>query len=152
MTLRRIRNSLIAGLCGTIAHSLLVLVHSKSGPLPEFQPNEDIRRALSELTGTQIHSSTAWLLLFLNGAVIWGLVFGQTYRFLPGRRPWHKGVFFGLCAWALMGLVFFPLADRGVFAIGLGLGVAPAILMLVMLLTYTVTMSFVYDFLSRHSA
>jgi hypothetical protein len=48
-----------------------------------------------------------------------------------------------------MGLVFFPLVDRGIFAIGLGLGIAPAILLLVMLLTYSVTMSFVYHLLNR---
>jgi hypothetical protein len=50
-----------------------------------------------------------------------------------------------------MGLVFFPLVDRGIFAVGLGLGIAPAILLFVMLLTYSVTMSFVYHFLNRVS-
>ena len=47
-----------------------------------------------------------------------------------------------------MGLVFFPLVDRGIFAVRLGLGIAPAILLLMMLLTYSVTMSFVYYFLN----
>jgi hypothetical protein len=151
MNLTRIRNSLIAGLCGTAVHSLLVLVHSKTGPLPEFQPNDDLRRALSSLMGADVYPSVAWLLLFVNGAVIWGFIFGQIYRFLPGKGPGRKGVFFGVCVWIVMGLVFFPLVDRGVFAVRLGLGIAPAILMLVMLLTYSVTMSFVYYFLERHS-
>ena len=70
MDLARIRNAFIAGLCGTAAHSLLMLVHSKTGPLPEFQPNEDLQRALSWLTGTNIHPAVAWLLVFVNGAVI----------------------------------------------------------------------------------
>jgi hypothetical protein len=100
---------------------------------------------------TEVHPGVAWILLFLNGAVIWGFVFGQAYRFLPGKRPWQKGVFFGLCAWALMGFVFFPLVDRGIFAVALGHGIAPAVLMLGMLLTYSVTMSFVYNFLNRVS-
>ena len=130
-------------------HSLLLLVHSKTGPLPEFQPNEDIQRSLSWLTGTDVHPAVAWLLLFVNGAVIWGFIFGQTYRFLPGNRPWRKGVFFGVCAWFVMGVIFFPLVERGLFAVGLGLGIAPAVLMLAMLLTYSVTMSLVYDFLNR---
>jgi hypothetical protein len=47
MILTKIRNSLIAGLCGTSVHSLLALVHGKTGPLPEFQPNYDIQRGLS---------------------------------------------------------------------------------------------------------
>lgn len=94
MTPTKIRNSLIAGLCGTSVHSLLALVHSKTGPLPEFQPNYDIQRGLSWLIGTEIHPGVAWLLSFVNGAVIWGFVFGQAYRFLPGKNPWQKGVFF----------------------------------------------------------
>ena len=50
-----------------------------------------------------------------------------------------------------MGLVFFPLVGRGIFAVELGLGAAPAILLLLMLLTYSVTMSRVYHFLNRGS-
>lgn len=151
MTLTKIRNSLIAGLCGTSVHSLLALVHGKTGPLPEFQPNYDIQRGLSWLIGTEIHPGVAWLLLFVNGAVIWGFVFGQVYRFLPGKNPWQKGVFFAICAWAAMGFVFFPLVDRGIFAVRLGLGIAPAILLLVMLLAYSVTMSLVYHLLNSWS-
>ena len=151
MSRTRIRNSVIAGLCGTVVHSLLSLVHSKTGPLPEFQPNDDFRRALSWLIGQEIHLGLAWLLLFVNGAIIWGFVFGQVYRFLPGEDPWRKGIVFGVCAWMVMGLVFFPLVGRGIFAVELGLGAAPAILLLLMLLTYSVTMSRVYHFLNRGS-
>lgn len=146
---RKIRNAFIAGLCGTVVHSLLILIHSRSGPLPGFQPNEDIQRGLAWLVGTEVHASVAWLLSFVNGAIIWGFVFGQMYRFLPGNSPWLKGAFFAFCAWMLMGLLFFPLVDRGIFAVKLGLGIAPAIFMLVALLAYAVTMSLVYDFLDR---
>lgn len=110
---------------------------------------KDIQRGLWRLIGTEVHPGIGWLLLFVNGAVIWGFVFGQVYRFLPGKGPWPKGVFFGVCVWIVMGLVFFPLVDRGVFAVKLGLGIAPAILMLTMLLTYSVTMSLVYHRLNR---
>jgi hypothetical protein len=145
---RKARNSVIAGLCGMTAHSILMLVHSKVGPLREFQPNEDIQRALSSIIGSEVHPALAWLLSFVNGALIWGLIFGQAYRFLPGRRPWQKGVFFGVCAWAVMGLLFFPLVDRGLFATNYGLGLAPALLMLIMMLSYSVTMSLIYHLLS----
>lgn len=132
-------------------HSLLILVHSRSGPLPGFQPNEDIQRGLSWLVRTEVHPGVVWLLSFVNGAIVWGFVFGQTYRFLPENSPWLKGVFFGVCAWLMMGLLFFPLVDRGIFAAKLGLGLAPAVLMLGALLAYSVTMSLVYNFLDRVS-
>jgi hypothetical protein len=60
-----------------------------------------------------------------------------------------KGIFFGVCAWLVMGLLFFPLVDRGIFAAKLGLGIAPAILMLGTILAYSVTMSLVYNLLDR---
>lgn len=148
---KRIRNALIAGFCGTVVHSLLLLVHGTRGPLPGFQPNEDIQRALAWLTGTDIRPSVAWLLSFVNGAVIWGFVFGQVYRFLLGESPWLKGAFFGFCAWVAMGLLFFPIVGRGIFAAKLGLGIAPAMLMLVSLLAYSLTMSLVYDFLNKQT-
>lgn len=148
---KKIRNGLIAGFCGTVAHSLLMLVHGKAGPLPGFQPNEDIQRSLVWLVGSEVSSRTAWLLSFVNGALIWGFVFAQAYGFLPGKNPWLKGISFAVLAWLVMGLLFFPLVDRGIFASKLGLGAAPAILMLVALLSYSVTMSLVYHRLSEHS-
>lgn len=151
MTGKKLRNAFIAGFCGTVVHSLLLLIHSSSGPLPGFQPNEDIQRGLLWLIGTDVHPSVAWLLSFVNGALIWGFIFGQAYRFLPGRSPLLKGAFFGFCAWMAMGLFFFPLVDRGIFATRLGLGIVPAILMLLALLAYSVTMSLVYDFLNRRT-
>lgn len=51
-----------------------------------------------------------------------------------------------------MGLVFFPLVNRGIFAVELGLEIAPAIFLFVMLLTYSVPMSFVYHLLNSSSA
>ncbi len=111
-----------------------------------------MQRALSWLVGTEVHTGVVWLLSFVNGAIVWGFVFGQTYRFLPGSSPWLKGVHFGICAWLVMGLLFFPLVGRGIFAAGLGLGVAPAMLMLGALLAYSVTMSLVYNLLDSVSA
>lgn len=152
MTIRKIRNVLIAGFCGTVVHSLLMLVHSRSGPLPGFQPNEYIQRGLSWVVGTEVHTGVVWLLSFVNGAIIWGFIFGQTYRSLPGNSPWLKGVYFGIGAWLAMGLLFFPIVDLGIFAAKLGLGIAPAVLMLGALLAYSVTMSLVYDLLDQSSA
>jgi hypothetical protein len=152
MTGRKIRNAFIAGFCGTVVHALLMLVHSRSGPLPGFQPNEDIQRGLLWLVGTEVPAGVAWLLSFVNGAIVWGFVFAQTYRFLPGNSPLFKGASFGVCAWLIMGLLFFPLVDRGFFAVKLGLGIAPATLMLGALLAYSVTMSLVYHFLNKLSA
>ena len=138
------RRSVLAGLCGTAAHSLLMFMKNQTGVLPEFQPYDDLQRALSSIAGTSVHPTVTWLLTFVNGALILGTLFGQIYPVLPGRQPWQKGLFFGLCAWAAMGFVFFPLLGRGIFAAKLGLGIAPAVFMLAMMLSYSVTMSLIY--------
>ncbi len=148
---RKIRNAFVAGFCGTIAHSLLMLVHGKAGPLPEFQPNEDIQRVVRWLVGAEVSPGVAWLLSFVNGALVWGFVFGQAYRFLPGKSAWLKGVSFAVFAWMIMGFLFFPLVGRGLFASALGLGATPALLMLVALVVYSVTMSLVYHRLNEDS-
>ncbi len=82
-----IRRSIFAGLCGTIAHWLLMLTKIQSGVLPEFQPYDDLQRLLSSITGTSVPPIFAWLLSFVNGALVWGSLFGKLYPILPGRQP-----------------------------------------------------------------
>ena len=77
--------------------------------LPSFQPYDDLQHALGNLLGHSVNPWLAWLMSFLNGAVVLGLLFGRIYWLLPGRIGAVKGLAFGLLGWALMGLVFFPL-------------------------------------------
>jgi uncharacterized membrane protein len=143
---------MIAGFCGTCAHLVLMFAKTQAGLLPEFQPYDDLQQALSGLTGTAVSPAVPWVLSFVNGAMIWGFIFGRVYHFLPGRGPLPKGFVFALCAWAVMGLVFFPLVGQGIFAERLNLGPTPAALMLVMLLAYSETMSLVYHALERRAS
>ena len=89
---------------------------------------------------------------FLNGAVVLGLLFGRIYRLLPGRTGAVKGLTFGLLGWTLMGLFFFPLLGRGLFAIDAGLGLRPALFSLLMLLTYGVIMGIAFSALDPNKS
>jgi hypothetical protein len=122
---------------------------ARTGVLPSFQPYEDLQRALSHLFSGTIHPSLPWALSFLNGAVVLGFLFGRTYRLLPGQSGAAKGCMFGVFAWVAMGLLFFPLLGRGLFAVQYGLGLAPAAFSLVMMLTYSITMGIAYSILRR---
>jgi hypothetical protein len=136
--------AVIAGMCGTAAHSLLMFVKAWGGLLPTFQPYEALQLALGRMTGTEVHPAVPWLLSFLNGSTLVGFIFGRVYRMLPGRSGVIKGATFGLFGWALMGLVFFPLLGLGVFATGIALGIAPALFSLAMFLTYSMVLGVVY--------
>ena len=144
--------SIIAGSCGSVTHLCFMWFKSWSGILPSFQPYNDLQHMLSVLVGSPIHPAVPWVLSFLNGAVVLGFLFGRTFSFIPGRSGVTKGVVFGLAAWVMMSLAFFPMLGRGIFAVKLGLGIAPAVLCLTMLLTYSVIMGLVYSSLNGQSS
>ena len=144
--------SLAAGLCGSAAHSGLMFLKSWMGLLPSFHPYEDLQQALSNLVGGSVHPLIPWALSFLNGAVVLGILFGRLYRLLPGRSGAAKGFVFGVLGWIAMGVVLFPMLDRGLFATGVGLGVLPALFSLLMLLTYSMIMGIAYSAFTQSNA
>lgn len=144
--------SAVAGLCGSIAHSLLMYFKFRSGLLPTFQPYDSLQTALSDWIGSDVHPLVPWVLSFLNGSTAVGFVFGLSYRWLPGDNGATKGLIYGVFGWAVMGLLFFPLLGLGLFATQLGLSVWPALFSLTMLLTYSVVMGMVYSALNSRVA
>jgi len=125
-----------------------MILKSWAGLLPSFQPYEDLQQVLSHLVGSSVHPSVLWALSCFNGAVVLGFLFGRTYRLLPGRSGAMKGIIFGLAGWIVMGLLFFPLLNKGLFAIQAGLGIIPGLFSLVMILTYSITMGVAYSILN----
>jgi hypothetical protein len=144
MTKHWIWKSAIAGLCGSVAHTLLMFFKSRSGLLPSFQPYHSLQITLSHWVGSDINPIVPWALSFLNGSTIVGLTFGYIYRRLPGNSGVIKGLIFGVLGWVTMGLLFFPMIGLGPFAAQLGLGIWPALFSFAMFLTYSVVMGIVY--------
>ncbi len=117
---------------------------TRSGLLSSFQPYDSLQIMLSHWVGSDIHPIVPWALSFLNGSTIVGFTFGLIYRRLPSNSGVMKGLTFGVLAWVVMGLLFFPMLGLGPFAAQLGLGIWPALFSLAMLLTYSVVMGIVY--------
>ena len=136
-----------AGLAGSAAHSCLMILKSRAGLLPSFQPYDDLQRLLGDLVGGSVGPAAPWILSFANGSLVLGFLFGRTYQLLPGRSGAVKGLVFGFIGWILMGLVFFPLLGRGLFATEAGLGLLPGAFSLVMVLTYSIVMGIAYSLL-----
>ncbi len=149
MTFNWFWKSIAAGLCGTAAHTLLMLFKEQSGILPAFSPYGELQKTLSRFIGADVHPLVPWALSFANGAILLGLIFGRIYPRLPGRNGAIKGAVFGIAGWLAMGLVFFPLIGLGIFALGTGQGVAPGLFALAMLLAYSVSTGLAYDFFRR---
>lgn len=137
--------SIVSGICGSLAHSLLMLFKSASGILPGFEPYNALQQTLSALAGTNLHPLVPWALSFLNGSVLIGLFFGAIYRRLPGTSGAMKGVALGVIGWIAMCVVFFPAIGLGFFAAKTGSGIWPAAFALAMILTYSIVTGLVYD-------
>ena len=141
--------SLIAGLCGAIAHTLVVYFKIHSGWLPSFQPYEALQKTLSQLVGTNVPPVIPWVISYLNGMTVVGLLFGSSYKLLPGKRGITKGFSVGVLVWLVMGLVFFPLVGLGFFAWDVGLGFKPMLFSLAMVEAYSVVMGAVFALLNH---
>jgi hypothetical protein len=145
MTVRGwITRSVVAGSAGTVVHFLFMYFKSRIGLLPAFQPYHSFQIALSRWIGSDVPAIVPWLLSFLNGMTLIGLLFGRIVWLLPGRSGAAKGLSFGFIGWASLNLIFFPLIDLGPFAVRVGAGIGPALLSLSMLLTYSIVLGAVY--------
>lgn len=152
MNADRFWRTTFAGLCGSLAHSGLMFLKSRMGWLPSFQPYDELQQTLSQLVGSAVHPSVLWALSFLNGSVVLGFLFGHAYPLLPGQSGAAKGFVFGVLGWILMGLVFFPMLGRGLFATQAGLGFQPAVFSLLMVLSYSVILGLIYSALNAGGA
>jgi hypothetical protein len=141
--------SLVAGLCGVIAHTSLIYIKVHSGWLPSFQPYEALQKTLSHLIGSNVPPIIPWVISYLNGMTIVGLLFGSSYKLLPGKHGITKGLSVGVLVWLIMGLVFFPLVGLGLFAWDVGLGFKPTLFSLAMVEAYSVVMGIVFALLNR---
>lgn len=135
----------LAGLCGSITHTLLMFAKARLGILQSFQPYQSLQIALSDWTGRHVHAAVPWLISYLNGSTAAGFLFARPYWHLPGKSGLMKGLIAGLLGWLAMDLIFLPLLGLGPFAMKLGLGLGPALFSLWMMLTYSVVMGIVYS-------
>lgn len=143
-----IRNAAIAGLCGSITHSLLMFAKARLGILDAFQPYQSLQLTLASWTGDDVYPAVPWVLSFFNGSTLAGFAFARLYGRLPGDSGAAKGFAAGVAGWLAMNLFFFPLLGMGLFAMQLGLGVWPALFSLAMMMTYTVVLGIVYSLIN----
>jgi hypothetical protein len=141
--------SLVAGLCGAIAHTLLISLKAHAGWLPTFQPYQAFQKTLSQLIGSNVPPIIPWVISYLNGMTVVGLLFGASYRLLPGKHGITKGLSVGVVVWLIMGTVFFPLIGLGFFAWDTGLGFKPTLFSLAMVEAYSIVMGTVFSALNR---
>lgn len=134
--MNNIVKGVIAGFVATVVLSLLMVMKSAMGLMPEL----DVISMLSAMMGSGV--VMGWIAHFMIGAVIWGGLFALLAPNLPGGSLWLKGVVFGVGAWLLMMVAVMPMAGAGVF--GMKFGMAAPVMTLVLHLIFGAVLGGVY--------
>ena len=127
MNQSRVAKGFLAGLAATVVLSILMLMQSAIGLLP----NLDVIAILSGMM--QSGPALAWLVHFMIGTVLWGGIFALVEDSLPGENLWLKGALFGIGAWLLMMVMVMPMAGAGLLGMSLGM-VAPVMTLMLHLI------------------
>lgn len=109
-----ISRGVVAGLVGTAALSVLMVMKNVMGVMPELD--------VIGMLGGMMHvpPAVAWVIHFMIGA-IWGLLFAVLYSRIPGSSPIVKGMVLLTGAWVLMMVMVMPMAGAGMFGMKLGM-------------------------------
>ena len=106
---------IVAGLVATIVISVLMVLKGMMG-LGDFNAIETNAELVMKYAGTG-GPVAGWVLHFVIGAVVWGLLYVALKDKLPGDGGLVRGLVFGVIAWLLMMVVWSPLAGEGVFGL-----------------------------------
>ncbi len=109
-----ITRGVVSGLAGTAALSVLMVMKTMMGVMPEL----DVIGMLGGMM--QVPPAVAWMVHFMIGAV-WGLSFAVLYRRIPGSSSIVKGMVLLTGAWLLMMVMVMPMAGAGLFGMKLGM-------------------------------
>lgn len=128
---------LVAGFVATIVLSAIMIAKAMVGLMPDL----NVIAMLTRLFGGS-SPIVGWVVHFLIGTVLWGILFAWFDPQLPGASHWLKGVVFAIGAWVLMMVVVMPIAGAGFFAANLG--IMAAIVTLILHLIYGAVLGGVY--------
>jgi hypothetical protein len=105
--------AIAAGFIGTLAFTLMMRFVA-----PMMGVRMDIVGKLGEMTHTGM--AGGFLMHFLNGTVIFPLIYVYLlYQRLPGA-PWQKGLLWGVILWLGVEIVMMPMMGGGIFSTDMG--------------------------------
>jgi len=128
--MNRYTSGLVAGLIATVVLSVLMLIKSAAGMLPGVNAISMLAGLGNQYLGLAPSPAIGWILHFLIGTVLWGLLYAALRPALPGGGDIGKGIVFSIGAWVLMMVIPMPLAGAGWFGLNIGIAAPVATLVL----------------------
>jgi hypothetical protein len=109
--------AILAGFIATLVMTMIMYMAPMMG-----MPKMDVAAMLGGMLGqaTPEPMSSAWLmgmiLHFVNGSIVFPLIFAYViYKHLPGA-PWSRGVVWGLILWFISQAMVMPMMGAGLFS------------------------------------
>ncbi|HZD25976.1 MAG TPA: DUF6789 family protein [Alphaproteobacteria bacterium] len=136
--------SIIAGFVATVVLSLLMIMKSAMGMMPQLDVVSMLGGMAQRMTGAG-GPAMGWLIHFLIGTVLWGVLFALLHERLPGTQAVIKGLSFSVLAWLLMMILAMPMAGAGFF--GVRIGIMAPVATLILHLVWGAVLGIVFQFL-----
>ena len=136
--MRNIPKGLMAGLVATIVLSVLMVIKSMMGLMPEL----DLPKMIAGMMRAPDMPIIGWAVHFMIGIVLYGVAIALLDARLPGRSHVGHGVMLGLVGWLIMMIIMMPMAGAGLF--GMKLGIMAPMMTLVLHLIFGATLGWIY--------
>ncbi|EMP54732.1 hypothetical protein MSNKSG1_15522 [Marinobacter santoriniensis NKSG1] len=138
-----------AGFIATVILSIIMVLKSMMGVMPQMNAIAMLTQMAHGMAGMPASPAVGWVLHFVIGSLIWGVLFALLYAKLPGASALPKALSFSVLAWLLMMVVVMPIAGQGLF--GLGIGVMASVATLVLHLIWGLALGVSYRMLNGQS-
>ena len=119
--MNRYLRSIIAGFIATVVLSALMLMKSAMGLMPALDIVKMLTGVAHGMMGLPDNLAVGWIIHFMIGTVLWGVLFALLYGWLQGRGAVTKGLVFATFAWLVMMVIAMPMAGVGLFGMKLGI-------------------------------
>ena len=113
--------SMAGGFAATVVLSALMVMKDAMGLMPALNVVTMLSGMAHSMMGLPDVLAVGWLLHFMIGTVLWGMLFAAAYGWLPGQGAVAKGLWFSVWAWLMMMLLAMPMAGGGLFGLRLGM-------------------------------
>jgi hypothetical protein len=138
-----IRRGMVAGLIATIALSVVMLLQSIAGVMPDVNVIAMLGELANEIAGLPDTSVVGWFLHGIIGIVLGGGLFALAYSYFPGKSALVRGMIYAVMVWLLMMIAIMPMGDLGFFATDVNAPVP--VVMLVLHLLFGAILGFSYE-------
>ena len=117
--------ALTSGFIASAISSLVLILTTSLALIPQFD-FVAIQGSIFGLTSTAI---SAWVIYFVIGTFLWGLLYPLIEPYLGAKTPAARGALFGIIIWIIVMVALMPLAQAGFFLKEYGFGAAAIVLL-----------------------